>query len=41
MESCLQLVSATDRTTKVVLVEDATALQDGALLRTLGAAAPT
>jgi len=35
MESCLQLVSATDRTTKVVLVEDHSIATGGALLRTL------
>ena len=35
MQSCLQLVSATDRTTKVVLIEDPAALSDGFLLRTL------
>lgn len=35
LTSCLQLVSATDRTTKVVLVQNAAANQDGALLRTL------
>jgi MFS family permease len=32
LQNCLQLVSATDRTTKVVLVEDASALHAGALL---------
>jgi MFS family permease len=35
MQSCLQLVSATDRTTKVVLIEDPAALADGILLRNL------
>ena len=33
LESCLQLVSATDRTTKVVLVQDPAAIVDGVLLR--------
>jgi MFS family permease len=33
LQRCLQLVSATDRTTKVVLVEDGTALAGGVLLR--------
>jgi MFS family permease len=35
MQSCLQLVSATDRTTKVVLIEDPAAMVDGILLRNL------
>ena len=35
MQSCLQLVSATDRTTKVVLVQDPAALGDGPVLRRL------
>ena len=35
MQSCLQLVSATDRTTKVILIEDGKTIHDGALLRTL------
>ena len=35
MTSCLQLVSATDRTTKVVLIETAAALRDGIVLRKL------
>jgi MFS family permease len=35
MQSALQMVSATDRTTKVILVEEAAAIHDGALLRTL------
>src|SRR5262249_36697695 len=35
MQSCLQLVSATDRTTKVVLVDDRAAMVDGILLRNL------
>ncbi|MBI1831197.1 MAG: MFS transporter [Planctomycetes bacterium] len=33
--SCLQLVSATDRTTKVILVEDGEAIPDDGLLRAL------
>ena len=33
LQSCLQLVSATDRTTKVVLVEDGTAPTGGVMLR--------
>jgi MFS family permease len=35
MHSCLQLVSATDRTTKVILIDDDKTIHDGALLRTL------
>ncbi len=35
MIGCLEMVSATDRTTKVILIEDDKSLQDGALLRTL------
>jgi hypothetical protein len=35
MQSCLQLVSATDRTTKVILVEDPAAMGNGVLLRNL------
>jgi hypothetical protein len=35
MQSCLQFVSVTDRTTKVILIDDGSVLQDGALLRTL------
>ena len=33
LPSCLQLVSATDRSTQVILVDDGTLLQDGPLLR--------
>ena len=33
--SCLQMVSATDRTTRVVLIDDGFSLQEGALLRAL------
>jgi MFS family permease len=32
IQSCLQLISATDRTTKVVLIEDPAALQNGSLM---------
>jgi len=32
LKGCLQLISATDRTTKVVLIEDPAALQNGSLL---------
>jgi MFS family permease len=35
MQSCLQLVSATDRTTKVIVIEDGNTNHDGALLRLL------
>ena len=35
MIGCLQMVSATDRTTRVILIEDEKSLQNGALLRTL------
>jgi MFS family permease len=35
LQSCLQLVSATDRTTKVVLVQDPSALGGGPILRLL------
>jgi MFS family permease len=35
MLTSLQLVSATDRTTKVILIDDGSVLQDGPLLRTL------
>ncbi|HZZ81727.1 MAG TPA: hypothetical protein VFE62_24715, partial [Gemmataceae bacterium] len=35
MIDCLQLVSVTDRTTKVVLIEDGQSLQDGYLLRSM------
>jgi MFS family permease len=33
LQSCLQLVSATDRTTGVILIDDHAAVRDGALLR--------
>jgi hypothetical protein len=35
LTSCLQMVSATDRTTRVILIDDGVSLQDGALLRAL------
>lgn len=35
LTSCLQLVSATDRTTKVILVEEAGAIDEDGLLRTM------
>ena len=35
MIGCLEMVSATDRTTRVVLIEDEKSLQNGALLRAL------
>jgi MFS family permease len=35
MQGCLQLVSATDRTTKVILFQSADVVEDGALLRLL------
>jgi MFS family permease len=35
MIGCLEMVSATDRTTKVILIDDDKSLQDGVLLRTL------